>query len=640
MYLAAKLKNRSPLESPLDDRAAHLRDGAAIPESAASPLFPPAEMPPEKICLELLDGLNRQLSDLTASAEDQFLAIGAWLREYHGRAGEAGKVASAVLDLMLGEEADNTISRLQLLVERMSEHLEKAELHAARNGLALQTVYDFLDRLQQPLAGFGKIAKTLQILSLSTKVESSHDGLENASFNLLATDVKQLARVIAGKSVQIVKRIESLLQLTREARLQVTFLQNRQFGQVQKITEHARAALSTLLTEHRRSMDRAGYFSNRSQEISHSISEVVSSVQFQDITRQQIDHVKMAFSDLCAEMWQSSNRLSSEGEGRSLPGEAARICRLQSAQLEHARDALVQAVETIIESFKQLADNITAMGEETREVAGATTRGGASFFAEMEPVISAVTASLTENTVANRKSAMAIASVVEAVVDMSGLVDEIDQIGAEMKVIALNAGIKAAHSGTRGASLGVIADAIQRMSGEALNLTQVLGKGFREIIAAAEGLGGSEQMGEEAEAQVEELTEEANSLLSRLQQRNGEVISLLYRMDREAGRLAGEISRAAASITVHLEASKVIDQVLARLERIVQRVRDEHGSQDEGEGALRELRRRYTMRSERDVHHASLPPGQILTDETCGRTDTPDEAPKKGNEFGDNVELF
>ena len=74
-----------------------------------------------------LDGLIHGLADVDRVTEQSFLALGNQIQGSHGRAHGISQVAGDVLDLLHGEAGENTLQRLQLLVERCSIWLSETD---------------------------------------------------------------------------------------------------------------------------------------------------------------------------------------------------------------------------------------------------------------------------------------------------------------------------------------------------------------------------------------------------------------------------------------------------------------------------------------------------------------------------------
>ena len=79
-------------------------------------------------------------------------------------------------------------------------------------------------------------------------------------------------------------------------------------------------------------------------------------------------------------------------------------------------------------------------------------------------------------------------SVAETIAGMSESIEAIEEVGAEIELIALNASIKAAHTGEAGAALGVLATAIQHLSADARRQTDAVSRILGDIAKASEVL--------------------------------------------------------------------------------------------------------------------------------------------------------
>jgi hypothetical protein len=186
--------------------------------------------------------------------------------------------------------------------------------------------------------------------------------------------------------------------------------------------------------------------------------------------------------------------------------------------------------------------------------------------------------------------------------ELSQLLQEVESISTEMKMISLNAGITAAHNLERGAGLGVIARSIQTLSNDVLSRTEELAAVYRQMERLARELksGSSVPVAPDA-AGTTELNAVAAAFLARLQLMNQEGIELMAKLDRDASTLAADVMAAANRITIHAEAGKIIDHLVAELESLAASVEDEAAFAGEAK-ILDLMARNYTMQSERRVH--------------------------------------
>jgi len=582
-----------------------------------------------------LAAIGSRLALLNGSTEEEFLAIGARLHDFYGRAGQIEGMSRQVAELILGDEIEREMAALHDIVNRIADYLSRSEAESDQGAVTLQTILSHIGCVDEPLEGFRKIIKNLHMLSTAVKIESARLGEGAAGFNTLAEDVERLSVSIKEKSAAILAEKETLSAMIGATLNRATATEARQRDTVRRILDRTRQDLATLAGIHGRCSDAVGIVTAASAETAESIAEVVTSLQFHDITRQQIDHVKEALDDLAPIL------TGQTGDPVKGAGEVADVCELQEAQLRHARQELSSAVARIVENLRAIARQQTRMSDETRAMAGAADQVGSSFFAGMESDMGRVAEVLSDNAAANRNLAAAMESVVASVRDIAGFVTAIEEIGSEIELIALNSQVKAANTGDGGAALGVLAEAIQHLSVEARTRTGAVSDTLRTVTEVTASL--SHDIDTDVREIVEEvdaLIGEIRNLLGSVRRINEELVGLLGRVDTAVQSLSRDIDLATGVMTVHETSAAVIDEVLAEIGSIAREARPfaPPSSAHAKELRLRELTDRYTMHSERTVHD-TLVTGKRAGDVAVSAA--PAAMAAVGDDgLGDNVELF
>lgn len=579
---------------------------------------------------ERLTDAGEQLRQVTGSTEEEFLSVGARLHEFYSRAGDIERMTRGVAESVLGDEFSGDMESLSAILDRIAGYLGQADSQTERLTQTLRAVLELIDRVDTPLEGFRKIIKNLHMLSTAVKIESARLGEGAVGFNTLAEDVERLSVSIRDKSARILSEKDSLGQIITATLENISRIEAGQRDDVRRIISETGENLGALTTLHARCSDVANNVATLSAEIADSIGEVVTSLQFHDITRQQIEHVKDALDDVIRHLANSSDN------PRGDVAEAAEVSELQLAQLFHSRDELVSAVERIILNLRDIVAKETRMSEETRGITGSADQTGHSFFARMEEEMAGVTRVLTDNVRAKRDTAAAMTSVVNSVNDISAFVTDIEEIGTEIELIALNSQVKAANTGDGGAALGVLAEAIQHLSVDARTRTGDVSATLREVTEV------TGRLVQEVDADVSSGTDEIESLLDELRHLlasveaiNGRLLGLIADMDSAVLSLSSDIEATTSGLSVHDAAGAVlgdvatiIDETLRSMHRFVPTAARRGNS-----GKLLDLAQRYTMHSERTVHHrvvgGSTPNHSVAA-----------PPPASGDGLGDNVELF
>jgi len=233
-----------------------------------------------------------------------------------------------------------------------------------------------------------------------------------------------------------------------------------------------------------------------------------------------------------------------------------------------------------------------------------------------------------------------LSKMADTMQEVSGFVADIEEIGSEIDLIALNSQVKAAHTGVEGAALGVLAEAIKRLSVEAINQTELVSQSLVQINQSTDHLfhdasEDSEQLG----ARLATMEEELTSILAALGSINSDLMRLLSGLGERVGRLTEDIERTTATVDVHERVTRMADDVVTSLDRIVAAARELEPASLEFKDNLRHMEERYTMQSERHIHEAIARKRSGGTAAAAASVSEP-AAVADDSEFGDNVDLF
>jgi hypothetical protein len=363
----------------------------------------------------------------------------------------------------------------------------------------------------------------------------------------------------------------------------------------------------------------------KSKEIASSIGNIIMSMQFHDISRQQIEHVKEVFDHLCT-------RIGGDDQDSLQQAAIVRdILKLQRAQLKRSEDDLVNAVLQIIDNLQSIANSVNKILFETNDVAWASETDGFSFMEDLDNGISSVIECIKLNADEQAKLTETVTSASEMVSEMSVFVQDIETLGLNLQLIALNARIKAAHLGLEGAALDTISGNIYELSRNArqdtVTLTEILAGlvqlsiGFKEDLITIQ-----DKQSQTVSLMVNKLKE----LITSLHGVNDKVLVVLTEMTNLGESLMKDIRTTADGILVHETVKKLLNDVISVVDQNTNSASAicPSGQSTAAASFLEGLDKLYTMKSERDIHLQHL--------DTFQSDDNKDTA----NDFGDNVELF
>ena len=314
-----------------------------------------------------------EIEEMNRSTEGQFLMLGSKLQGFYREVKEISKMTETVAELMTCDRITTAIDGLRGVFARV-EYLEsESQRHAA----ILREILESLDGVRHSLADFQKFVRKLNVFCTTTRIESARLGEDCIGFDTLADDIRKLAGNIELKSGNILCALDTLRSLLRQNLSRVLQVETVQRRQTRTILDQTQSSLTSLMEKHELSVSIARHISSRCSELSRLIGEIVTSMQFHDITRQQIEHVAQALRLVSGEA-PSGWELSSISE----------VCELQATQLRDAAQKLSTAVSEIIANLRAVAQGITSMTHETAEMTGGAGEAGSSFLRGMEDRLS------------------------------------------------------------------------------------------------------------------------------------------------------------------------------------------------------------------------------------------------------------
>jgi methyl-accepting chemotaxis protein len=588
-----------------------------------------AVLPPE------LETLRR----MAGATEDEFLQIGSEIQGFYQRSADITRMSNQLVEVVAGDSVQTLTGRLHQMMADMESYLAEARTRSGDSCGTLERVQELLGNLSEPLEGFQKMNKALRMLSISTKIESARLGELGSGFVNLAMDVEKLSHQVNDKSAAIMAHRLLLSTMISSNLSGVRSSETAQDAKVTSSLKSTASSLQELVSVNGRCTQLGATVSTISTEVTDNISEVVSSMQMHDMTRQQVEHIVEALERLLLDLPGSHDSEIDETRRQALIVESGDVCELQEAQLRFAAAELYNAVRIIVDNLRDVANKQSIMAQETRNVAGVADSSGTSFVDVMSRGMTDITAALTSCALADRDMAETMKKVAVTIGEIATFVTDIEAIGSEIDLIALNAQVKAAHTGPEGAALGVLAEAIKRLSDEAVRQTDAVAATLININNATEHLSlDAENEEGQLSNRVAGMQEEVHEILRDLSGMNTDLFAILSELSGRVASLTDDVEKTTSGIDVHERIKAMSDGVLVKLEKIVEQAREIVPASTEFKQNLRYMEERYTMESERHIHEA-------LARKRSGQAAVSVESSVKASsgddsEFGDNVDLF
>ena len=388
---------------------------------------------------EFAPGLKERLRGIVGDRESVFLDLGTRVQDFAIAAEDLGTKATNLSDLISGDAVSDFAEQLDGKLGEMTGHCNI--LTGGKTSRHLDEVLEAVARLEEQMQGFRRVIRHLEMLGISTRIESARLGADGLGFHTLADDVHKLADRIAVYSEQIEEKSEQLTALARSALERTHSMHAMQEECSSRIFTLLQANIDQLRELMRSSQSVSMSLAPRSRDIAAGFGEIVASLQFHDITRQQVEHVEEALDDVSGVLVGDNN--GEEYSSRELTCWIGDVCELQISQVANASERLVQAVERIKDNLGHVAGNVAELAGLAGSIGREGSGNGESVLAQIESVITKVVDTMHHMERQGREMAEVMVSVADTVAHMSAFVEDIENVGAEIELIAINASIKA-----------------------------------------------------------------------------------------------------------------------------------------------------------------------------------------------------
>ncbi len=573
---------------------------------------------------EVIDFLDGVIKD----REQDFLDLGTSLRDISSRSRHLSGLAQELTSLTRGDQMSGA---RQSLEDELADITRYCDVSWGEQSVGLLGgVLERSTSLDQEMDEFKRIVRKLNMLSVTTRIESARLGELGRGFMTLADDVEGLGGKMVGHWQKILDESGNLYALVDQARDRVSSLVNEQKTGTDLILEEVRANLRDFEQIMKDSLSASDDLAARAGHITADIQEMVSSMQFHDITRQIVEHVQQTLEE-ALELLKSGE--DDQATLSQVAGWLNRVCVLQISQMKEAGRSFFEAVENLKARLFSISENVSGMTLALRKSLGVSDSGQENILVLIREKISRIRAAVEDIADQSREMGGIMDTVGTSVSRMSLFVSDIEEIGSEIELIALNASIRAAHTGSEGMALGVIAVAIQQLSGTARENTDTLTENLGRISSDAVNLQGLTAKAVDFSG-FKRLTAKIDSTLAELDGLNNGIQSRLDQVIAQGDDLASIIDSLAGGLGFHHDVSRGFDRAMDLLENVAGQTGLRAGPETEEADwpeSLKKMFERYTMESQRLIHKVQLDGSQqaeeVLFD-------------GQGEDLGDNFELF
>jgi methyl-accepting chemotaxis protein len=563
------------------------------------------------------------LRESCRNAEPAFIAIGTELETIYAAATRLTQQTIGIIHLITGESQEESIlSKVASVAENSFSELKSRQSSVSDNLESIISIIRHLSELHEICSVVEKIALFLRIIGLNMDIECSRYPESAELFGFVTRDI----RMLSDSVLSVVQNIRNDTDIARFSQMSACQEIRKDSEVLTSLSEDAEKAIRDavrnieIFTE--LSVKAIQQIGNYSQVVSEHVADLVVAIQFHDSMSQRIEHIVKAIEDI--------KQLPIESGGKETRqkylGTAHAIIELQINHIGHIMSESDSVYQKSIAAFEQIGAEVAVLPQSL------STLGKGNMSDPLTGLIEALSCLrhlLGQGRHLLNKIQETTDHATETTDRLSAYLKRVRDFSFQTQLIALNSVIKAAHIGTEGATLEILAQEMKGLSEQA-----------NDFAANVEGLLGQITFEtQELKRRALQISKDVGKARASLDSNIIDISNAYERFKRETEDISGHsemlrqsVEKASAGLVFLPKLTEEINECFQQLEHI-DRILVPFAAQDIDDlsDEFEKIGKRYTMKKERDIHV------QTVKDD---HTEISDKTDKTAEDFGKNVELF
>lgn len=396
-------------------------------------------------------GVIGELEKLNRTTEAGFLSVGGNLMVFLTASRQLHSDIGGLTDLVSGEQAEQACSALVSVRRYVQETQQRSEDDAR----ALADLQAAAGRIHSRFSTLGKIALSFHITAILARIETAHLARYREDLGNLADEVRSCSDAILSRANQVLEAVAALDSRIAFTLCEVSRLEATRRKELPCLLAAVEKDLEIFSARQKLAVNESSKLAADLNSVTKDLGAIATSIQFHDITRQQVEHVIEALAGLLRTTPQ-----------RALSSSGASLVQVQSAQLKSAAAAFGQSTQKIDSDLEAIAVRVEEMLSVSESILGLGHDEKTSFLSDMQHRFTAVLRTIGESQSLEHSTRTVIADLDGLSQRLRSSVTEVQAIEIQLSRISINAAISASHVGSPGDPLNVVAGAVQALQVE------------------------------------------------------------------------------------------------------------------------------------------------------------------------------
>ncbi|MBO9590136.1 hypothetical protein [Devosia sp.] len=540
-----------------------------------------------------ISALSTALAKPRQEIEEAFVSVGSRLSEGAAMLNKLTRQFEALPAALQGEEVIEASSQLRAVARTALQLTEDF----AKEKADLTRLVEVVSAANSPIGELRRTVKMIGIVSINARVTAAGIVGDNDDFEVFTTDIATLSDSARSTIHEFSQVYRQLVTEVAQAANQRDRFDAAHAHTLTELAHNLDETLEALDRQRQSAVESSAETGRVSRQIVGRIGSAVMALQVGDSTRQRLEHVEAGL-DCLADILGGKPVDGSTFDDAVGEEALTALSLLEQEQLRATAADFAGEVGEAEQALQALAADAGTIMARSRNLYG-DGENEASALTVLSAQLRVATEILRDCEMERSKLEAVAAAVQQTVSILLGHVAAVQDIEANMRLVSLNAAVRCAQLGPRGASLTVIASQLRELTTETVVAAEAAMAQLDEASALAGAFGAA--AGGDNAGQIGRLEQQANHAMTLLTRLDEGLSAAMESLNADGPKVIGLLQAAARGIDGQSRFAESMDDIALQIAALSSDAMPDPLAA-ELSPVLERLRKTYTMEAERQIH--------------------------------------